>query len=44
LVRGKFELAAEPNPSGLRALSAFVSARQDQVTLELCEATEDGEH
>ena len=36
LVRRELQLAAEPHASGLRALSAFRSARLYELALEFC--------
>ena len=41
---GELELPAEPYPSGLGSLPAFVSPGPDQLPLELSEAAEDRQH
>jgi len=43
-MRGELELAAKLHTPRLRALPAFISARKDQVTLELRQPSKDRQH
>jgi hypothetical protein len=44
LVRGKLELAPEPNASRLRSLAALSCPRQDQVSYKLRKSTKNRHH